>query len=402
VVVVRDAQSNELLASVCTATDTIACSAFQPVVDGAGAPLQAFTQIALAVQFPPRTGRTTLGPPSLVLVFGAMPSTDAELSIAPLNVGATTTIASAVRGIVDWQASPVPVAMPIESALSAAFSDDGGLIVSYDNGSIASGASVIRTRGNPLLPGRTNTIYSDGITSYYAARYLSASTGDRTTGAARVQTYFPRPGLVLSLFRDDEEPTSVIARGPDSAVTALMEQRFAHVVRAFAVKAESGPFYRLAFFPNVELSPLGAHRDFDDQSTMAWALCPTITPTNGGLRGGDLAPRDPSAPLATTDRLQCPSFLVETRGAQLVNNSIGPRLQRAWRAGISPDAMTELVRTMVADVVTQPNWYGPTQDMATHPAWDGTPIPQSDSCTVGAGPSAYYQQFVRQPSTVGP
>lgn len=397
VVVARDAASNGLYWSRCTAAG---CAPFAALADGNGSQLQSVTGVALGVQ-PAAPGAN----PRLALLYGAVLQgfTNAALNLADISV-------SGVGLLRVLSSKPLTGAPPNpflfvagDSSVNLEFQRDGRGVLAAE--SISFRALSTTTSANPFVAlddaaatTVPTNVYEDR--DYAVSRmvwrpgwnrtYDTVFRGRRLTFTDTFAPFVLSPGVSIALIRD-ERPADVSIRPdprPDPRFTAELRHNFGGGVRGFGLEPPQGQL-QLRFYPQMDGEALAPRFDYDETTTLAFNLCQQIAVTSGGYRGGDLnIPRSNAAVGAGTNaRIWCPGAMGWSRDF-VITNQTADLLERMEQG----DSST--LSQGIAALVTAEGWYGAPQiDIREVPS---SRPPATLECSANGGVGAMWYSDLAQ------
>ncbi|MDP3275677.1 MAG: hypothetical protein Q8Q09_10815 [Deltaproteobacteria bacterium] len=333
-IVVRRASDNVLLWRQCDATGACTAPAAE-LRDAEGAVLRSAGQIALAVQ-PASAGSA----PRLALVRTLLTGTGPAFAFGELARSGTEPELRSSRVIAGTRAPSVSLNVMQESALSAAFTQTGTLVLGFETANMKVGMGT--TTLDPFEPG---TILLDhGNSVWGISRRITRAAVVRPDGTTA--DFVASPGNSWSVFRDDRPVIEAIGTSPAGERDTALDQNFGGAVRAFGVEYYAGVLF--TFAGRADSTPLAPRYDYDEASTLAYALCHTLESSSRGRRGGFLQPRR---------NLQGNNTRVTCAGAMgwpsVPRNRIMPQMV------VDPNELgrDEQIERIV-EMVTGPQWYG--------------------------------------------
>ncbi|MDP3274721.1 MAG: hypothetical protein Q8Q09_05955 [Deltaproteobacteria bacterium] len=351
--------------------------------DSAGMRIQSEGQIALALQ-PSVGGRqrlalmsTSVGLFGGGLVFREIPTSGGEPRTTEPRI------------ILDGnKARGEQLFILSESALSAAFTRSGNLVLGFE--SDASRTSLGTSTADPFLPGDIRVL--SGAKDWSASRRVALGSSyavSPRTGVTGRGEFFASPGNTWAVFRDDRPTEEAIGVSPTGERDPYLDRNFTGVVRGFGVEYYTGIY--ATFAAQVDGTPLSPRYDYDESTTLVYAMCHTLESSSRGVRGGGLAPRLRTA--NSNNRVLCP-------GASAWNeppsNRIVPEfLVRPIRFRPS-EALGE-----IAEMLISPSWYGAATQNAQQLPQIPPAIPPVNRCSVG-GEDGAWMEALRQSLPGGP
>jgi hypothetical protein len=200
--------------------------------------------------------------------------------------------------------------------------------------------------------------------------------------------FMPSPGMAWGFGVDRRSGAQVI---PSDQPAIPEQSRAAEVARMRVALASTAGVIRasrpyigqqslvIQFSARLDLTPLVPHFDYDDAATIGYAICPSLTASSRGLRGGDLESRVAPSSTGPDDRIRCAGAMSwGADSAVIVNQSIARF--RTRRFGASDEQ--ELTRSVV-DLLSTTSWYGATERPVSTPPTAERPIVTGQGCTSG-------------------